>query len=175
MKFILQIFTLVLLVCGNSMAADFGRLFTTPEQRANLDYLRKTSKAPNLKENTGNIDQTFELPTEPLEPPASVSMQGYVKRSDGKKGTVWVNNTPMQESTKNSDIQIGKLKDSNRVDISLPANSKHLRLKAGQVYDSETNSVVEAGVYAKQQAIREAAEPKTEAPPVSDSAPDATE
>ena len=126
---------LVLLICGNSMAADFGRLFTTPEQRANLDYLRKTSKAPSLEENTGNAEPTFELPTEPLEPPASVSLQGYVKRSDGKKGTVWVNNTPMQESTKNSDIQIGTLKDSARVDINLPANNKHLRLKAGQVYD----------------------------------------
>lgn len=151
-------FCLSLLSALPCQAAEFGRLFTTPTQRSNLDYLRQTTKAPINKNEASNNSEETVIPVVPVEPPASVSMQGYVKRSDGQKGTVWVNNSPMQENTKNNDIQIGKLKDSNRVDISLPANNKHLRLKAGQVYDSETNSVVEASVHAKQQAEKKAEE-----------------
>lgn len=161
-RFIIFSMLICLFESGLALAAEFGRLFTTPTQRANLDYLRQTSKTPLVSNPSTNGTEEVAIPVESATPPASVSMQGYVKRSDGQKGTVWVNNTPMQENTKNSDIQIGKLKDSNRVDISLPANNKHLRLKAGQVYDSDSNSVVEASVHAKQQAEREAAEAELE-------------
>ena len=138
-------------------AQEFGRLFTTPTQRSQLDNLRLSSKLPSAQAPEEASDtQPSPIMTIPNEPPAEVSVQGYVKRSDGKKGTVWVNNTPMQESTKNSDFQVGKLKsNSNRVDINIPANNTRVRLKAGQVYDTETNSVVEANVHAKQLAERQ--------------------
>ncbi|MDP2248188.1 MAG: hypothetical protein Q8J65_08660, partial [Nitrosomonadales bacterium] len=71
-----------------------GRLFSTPKERANLDYLRQTSKPPSQEQL---LDEE-ELTAAPVVP-NSVSMQGYVKRSDGKKGTVWINNTPMQENS----------------------------------------------------------------------------
>jgi hypothetical protein len=77
--------------------------------------------------------------------PDSVNLQGYVKRNDGKQGTVWVNNQAMRENSGNKDVQVGKLsEDSNRVPIKLSANGKRLNLKAGQVYDPETNRVREA-------------------------------
>lgn len=140
--------------------APFGRLFTTPTERANLDYLRKTAKPASLSQEPS---ETNSVSDEPLvtEPPAAVSMQGYVKRSDGKKSTVWINNTPMQESSSNSELQIGTLnKANNQVQIKVPANNKHLSLKAGQVYDPESNQVLEKSAHARLQAERELEESK---------------
>ena len=127
-------------------AEPIGRLFTSTSERSNLDYLRQTKKkliAP----------VTIDAPTEIVEAPApapivlpeSVNLQGYVKRNDGKQGTVWVNNQALQENTRNKDVVVGKLSEnSNRVPIRLSATGKRLNLKAGQVYDPENNRVREA-------------------------------
>ena len=132
------------------LAAEvIGRLFTTPAERSNLDYLRQTKK---------NLPIKAEMPAEvsmaealPIVLPDAINMQGYVKRNDGKKGTVWVNNKAMQEGSGNKDVQVGKLPtDGNRVPIRLPANGKNLTLKAGQVYDPENNRVREARNHAAQ-------------------------
>ncbi len=51
----------------------------------------------------------------------------------------------MQENSSNQDVQVGNLPENgNRIPIKLPANGKHLSLKAGQVYDPENNRVSEA-------------------------------
>ena len=121
-----------------------GRLFTSPAERSNLDYLRQTKK---------NISIKPELPTDevpmaeaaPIVLPDAVNLQGYVKRNDGKQGTVWVNNQALQENSSNKEVTVGRLSDSsNRVPIKLSANGKRLTLKAGQVYDPESNRVREA-------------------------------
>ena len=119
-----------------------GRLFSSPAERSNLDYLRQTKKQI--------VPVTSEASTERAEPiavqlPDSINMQGYVKRNDGKQGTVWINDNAMQENSGNKDVQVGNLPDnSNRIPIKLPANGKRLTLKAGQVYDPESNRVREA-------------------------------
>ncbi len=130
-----------LLFSNLTIASDnFGRLFTTPVERANLDYLRKTSTQANSAKEKEDVTETSEI--EPAHLPASVSMQGYVKRSDGKKGTVWLNHQPVQENSNNGELQIGRLgRDSNEVQLSLPNSGKNFRLKAGQVYSPETNAV----------------------------------
>jgi hypothetical protein len=125
-------------------AEPMGRLFTSPNERSNLDYLRQTKKNEPLK---------VEAPTPEAEaaPPAivvlpdAVNLQGYVKRNDGKQSTVWVNNQAMTENSRNKEITVGRLSDgSNRVPIKLSANGKRLHLKAGQVYDTQSNRVQEA-------------------------------
>ena len=81
----------------------------------------------------------------PIVLPDAVNLQGYVKRNDGKQGTVWVNNQALQENSRYKEVTIGRLSDSsNRVPIKLSTNGKRLNLKAGQVYDPETNRVREA-------------------------------
>jgi hypothetical protein len=71
-------------------------------------------------------------------------MQGYVKRNDGKRGTVWINGNAVQENSRTKDVQVGRLPiQSNRVPMRLPANGKRITLKAGQVYDPQTNKVKE--------------------------------
>ena len=127
-----------------------GRLFTSPAERSNLDYLRQTKKNISIKPEL----PTDELPmaeAAPIVLPDAVNLQGYVKRNDGKQSTVWVNNQALQENSRNKEVTVGRLTDgSNRVPIKLSANGKRLNLKAGQVYDPESNRVREARNHAAQ-------------------------
>jgi hypothetical protein len=124
-------------------AEPIGRLFTSPVERSNLDYLRQTKKkliAPVISEAPVDAPEAA-----PIVLPEAVNLQGYVKRNDGKDGTVWINNQALQENSRNKEVAVGKLSDSsNRVPIKLSGNGKHLNLKAGQVYDPQTGRVREA-------------------------------
>ena len=124
-------------------AEPIGRLFTSPAERSNLNYLRQTKKkliAPVVVDTPSEAIQAA-----PIELPDAVNLQGYVKRNDGKQGTVWVNNQALQENSRNKEVAVGSLRDdSNRVPLKLTGNGKHLNLKAGQVYDPETGRVREA-------------------------------
>jgi hypothetical protein len=123
-------------------AEPMGRLFTSPAERSNLDYLRQTKKKLVAPVVAAPSD-TMEAP--PIELPEAVNLQGYVKRNDGKQGTVWVNDKALQENSSNKEVAVGSLRDdSNRVPIKLSGNGKRLNLKAGQVYDPESNRVHEA-------------------------------
>ena len=126
-------------------AQGMGRLFSSPAERSTLNYLRQTKKAlvvAPVQELTQQAEPV------PVVLPDAISMQGYVKRSDGKQGTVWINNQAMQENSGNKDVQVGRLPENgNRIPLKLPANGRRLTLKAGQVYDPENNKVREARSY----------------------------
>lgn len=134
---------ITLLFSWHAQAADaeLGRLFSTPSDRANLDRLRQTRKEI--------VPQKIEAaPTQIMQqtaaPPSEVEVQGYVKRSDGKKSTVWVNRQAVQEGTKNGEVTVGHLPTQhNRIPIQINATGKVLSLKAGQTYDPESNRVRE--------------------------------
>jgi hypothetical protein len=145
----MRFFTLSLVFCSqlisgqSALAAEpIGRLFTSPVERSNLDYLRQTKKKL--------IAPVAEAPVEAVEAapivlPEAVNLQGYVKRNDGKDGTVWVNDQALQENSRNKEVTVGRLSEySNRIPIKLSGNGKRLNLKAGQVYDPQTGRVREA-------------------------------
>lgn len=142
LKLIMLLVAVQVLAVGNVSSAPFeGRLFTTPAERARLDQLRLTSKPPSAQEMLD--DQTEEVVVAPVAP-RSVSVQGYITRSDGKKGTVWINNTPVQENDEAGDVRVRKLpQNGNQVQISIPSIGRDLNLKAGQVYVPETDSIAE--------------------------------
>ena len=146
LKFV--IFNLILFSQITFAAEPIGRLFTSPTERSNLNYLRQTKKliVP------AKVEEPVEtLEAAPIALPDTVNLQGYVKRNDGKDGTVWVNNQALQENSSNKDVAVGSLSgQSNRVPIKLSGNGKHLNLKAGQEYDPETNKVREARHHAVQ-------------------------
>ena len=146
MKFFILLFIFFSqLVLGQLALAvePMGRLFTSPAERSNLDYLRQTKKNEPLKVESPTLEA--ETAPTPIVLPDAVNLQGYVKRNDGKQGTVWVNNQALQENSRNKEVTVGRLSDgSNRVPIKLSANGKRLNLKAGQVYDPESNRVREA-------------------------------
>ena len=124
--------TLTLLSINVALAAEpMGRLFTSPAERSNLDYLRLTKKNEPLKAESPVLEA--ETAPAPIVLPDVVNLQGYVKRNDGKQSTVWVNNQALQENSRNKEVTVGKLSDgSNHVPIKLSANGKRLNLKAAK-------------------------------------------
>ena len=140
----------LLLITAQLAYADqpIGRLFSSPIERDELDYLRRIKK-PTLP--AANAIPVFvqhrpkKIERVEIQLPASISMQGYVKRNDGKDSTVWINNQAATENSRVKDVQIGSVpENSNRVPIKLIANGKGLALKAGQVYDPKYNRVSES-------------------------------
>ncbi len=143
MKFFILIMLTTFITTAAFAAETMGRLFTSPAERSNLDHLRQTKKkliAPTVVDASSDA-----LEAAPIVLPDAVNLQGYVKRNDGKQGTVWVNDQALQENSRNQDVAVGRLReDSNRVPLRLSGNGKQLNLKAGQVYDPETGRVREA-------------------------------
>ena len=159
--FTILISLFVSLLTGSFMAQsyaasndDFGRLFSRPNERNNLDDLRKNQK---LKIVSPQPEEAI-LDIVPMELPDPITLQGYVKRSDGTKSTLWINHQAVQEDSTVDNVQIGRLNQrgsskkgagTDSLDIKIPANGKHIRLKAGQVYEPETNQIKELQVVEK--------------------------
>jgi len=123
-----------------------GRLFSTLEQRNYLDALRESKK--NQPTEIETVVKTNVIERKPLMLPDTINMQGYVKRNDGKSGTVWVNGKVLQEHSGNKEVQVGRLPvNSKGVPIRIPANGKRLTLKAGQIYDPKKNIVQKSRSY----------------------------
>lgn len=127
-----------------------SRLFTSPAERSKLDAMRQTASVLALQaqetQKEPEADSAVLLPAE-------ITMQGYVRRSDGKKSTVWINRQATQENTANADVQVGplstKAKGKNKLDgadevhMKLPSNGQQFKLKVGQSYLPEENRVVD--------------------------------
>lgn len=136
--------------------AQLGRLFSKPNERSNLNVLRQNQK---LKTISAQESLKPEVITEsaPAELPEPITLQGYVRRSDGAS-TLWINNKAVQEESTVDKVQIGRLNQSGfskkgasteGVDVRIPANGKRVRLKAGQMYEPETNQIKELQVVEK--------------------------
>lgn len=134
---------LLMAVIATSHATEpVGRLFTTPNERAVLNQMRMTKKEITPQKQEETIVNAAPIP---VVLPDSVTLQGFVKRSDGKLGTVWINQQAVQETGKHENIEVGKISPNNhRVPITLNANGKRLSLKAGQTFEPDTNKVRES-------------------------------
>ena len=136
---------------------QLGRLFSKPNERSNLNVIRQNQK---LKTITPADAQQSAAMTEvvPIELPDPITMQGYVKRNDGAANTLWINGQAVQENSSVDHVKIGKLNQkgfskkgasTEGVDVKIPANGKQIRLKAGQMYEPESNKVYELQVVEK--------------------------
>ncbi len=120
-----------------------GRLFLTPNERANLDYLRLSSAPPDKLIRPADNDGAEVGAPAPVVPMTAVTVQGYVKRSDGK-GTVWVNRQPVLEAGKQGEIGVGRLSGKDgRVRLKVDGSGKEVSLKAGQTYDPASGVIVD--------------------------------
>lgn len=156
--FLLPVFLIGLIFMPLQVAAedDFGRLFSSSAERKKLDTLRKNQKLRVASPQKNR-------PLEPVadEMPAPVTLQGYVRRSDGPT-TLWVNNKAVQENSAQDDVEIGQLSKqknlaksgSDSLNVRIPATGKNVRLKPGQVYDPETNRTVELRLLEKEKQLR---------------------
>lgn len=140
---------LILLLSGLpmlTMAADpvqMGRLFFTPAERAALDIVRQNSRLPEriITPGAAGGDGAEEGASAPVAVPPVVTVDGYVKRTDGK-GTVWVNGQPVREKSTANNVEVGRLQgNTNDVRIKLPGTGQTFKLKAGQSYESASGKV----------------------------------
>lgn len=132
---------------------ETARLFTTPAERIRLDGLRQTASVLALQAQEAKKEPEEDVAI-PL--PVEVHMQGYVKRSDGRKNTVWVNHKAIQENSSTADLQVGnlttKFKSKNKLDgadevrLKLSGNGQQFNLKAGQSYLPDENRVKDLAV-----------------------------
>lgn len=135
---------------------DFGRLFSSQAERKRLDILRQNQKLIVVTPQKS-------MPSEPAvnELPEPITLQGYVKRSDGST-TLWVNNKAVQENTTQDNVEIGRLSKqkssaknaSDSLNVRTSVNGKNVRLKPGQVYDPETNRILELRLLEKEKQLR---------------------
>ncbi len=98
-------------------SADLGRLFYTPQQRAELDK-RRVSNVPVQEEAAPAAREVL------------VTVNGYVGRSSGKT-TTWINGVPQYDTVKSADparvsvetaegrtsVKVGATLDTNRGDV----------------------------------------------------------
>jgi len=139
---------------------NFGRLFSKPAEREKLDKLRQNQqlKVVGTKEEEPAATDADPLPVENSAP---ITMQGYVKRSDGVKGTLWINNQAVQEGGAVDNVQVGRInrrgfssKAANTEGVDVQTGGKKIRLKAGQVYEPETSQIKELQVVEKAKRLR---------------------
>jgi hypothetical protein len=159
--------TLIVIVLASVLAAevyaapedDFGRLFSRPAERRNLDILRQNQKLKVITPQDLTQPDLAESAA-PAELPDPITLQGFVKRSDGAS-TLWINNKAVQEGSAVDNVEIGKLNrqrgnagtSSESLNVRIPANGKHIRLKAGQVYMPDINQIREMKLLEKQRQL----------------------
>lgn len=84
----LSVLLLVLAAALEAVAADeLGTLFTTPEERARLDKLRR-----------GEPSAAARAATDPMPSRHKPALTGYVQRSDGR-ATIWIDGRPVVVAT----------------------------------------------------------------------------
>ena len=128
-------YTLILcaLLAGSALTAraqspQLGRLFLSPEQRAQLDTQRYGAPPP---------DPALAAPPPPPPPPAPpVELNGVVQRSSGRS-TVWLNQEAQNEP--HNRLASGK---PGTLTLRL-SNGQVVRLKPGQRYDPVSGTVSE--------------------------------
>lgn len=114
-------------------AQGFGRLFSTPQERAMLNQARSAH------------DFTAETPTRQVEEPTTVpevTLNGLVLRSSGNDAS-WVNGSQIRggDATREG-IQVEPAPDDGgTVRIVLPGGLEEIRLKPGQKVDIRAGSV----------------------------------
>jgi len=118
-------------------AHAIGRLFTTPEERYRLDQGRGLIAAPAPVPKPVPVAEAQQPPQPRQPPPAPVTVDGVIRRSDGR-ATVWIDGQPQDRR-----IDLASPRQPPRVGITLPSGEQ-VRLKPGQSVDMGTGAVREA-------------------------------
>ena len=123
-------------------AEDFGRIFTTPNQRQQLDELRKTQTDIKIEVQ----DEELAIEQNPIVEAAAsgeLRLKGLVYRNDGKN-TAWINDSNSYEGDLSSQYT-GVNEDSVAADEVViemgGADSGKLSLKVGQSFNPVTMEI----------------------------------
>ncbi|WP_256077131.1 hypothetical protein [Massilia sp. YIM B04103] len=136
------------LCCGQLLAQatapSIGRLFTTLEERMQLDAQRSSTPAgaagmPGMSDGfTPSAPAPAPMAASeapPLAPAEPVQLNGVIRRSGGKS-VVWVNNVPLESPAARA--------KGGALSVPLPSGGS-VKLKPGQSFNPADGSVHEAG------------------------------
>lgn len=112
-------------VCAATQGQELGRLFFTPEQRANLDARRK-ARVPDK-------------PAAAVVASPVTRVDGYVKRSGGPS-TVWINGESVSEGAPEAP-RIDERRHEGTVTITVGEGGNRVRLKPGEALDRGNGEV----------------------------------
>lgn len=125
------------------LAADsLGRLFLTPDQRAQLEIARAQ------RDRRLPIAETEGAPTAAPVPqgPDVVTYSGVVRRSDGKS-TVWLNGKPVNERNRSQpehEVSVTGLQRDGAVSVAIPQADRRASLKVGQSLEVTSGAIEES-------------------------------
>ena len=148
---------------GTAAGAEFGRMFFTPEQRAALDYFRKL----NIRNAEISDDDRDKDLVAPPPAPEQVSVNGVVRRSDGKT-TVWVNRRAVTEQQPAGAALNVTPRTDNRVRLSVPKSGRSADLKVGQTVEILSGAIEEG--YSRRAVVKPKPEPEPADKPAATSA-----
>jgi len=137
-------FVLCVTPCAQAASDGFGRLFTTPEERRNLQIMRYS--APEVEEVIEIIVKVDEVAEDIPEPRDidGITLNGIVYRKGGKS-TAWLNGSNSYEGSLTSEyfrINIGDI-NSKKVSVTVPEASLEFDLKVGQTYEPNNDRLLD--------------------------------
>jgi hypothetical protein len=121
-------------------AAELGRLFLTPAERAQLEELR----APQSEPDDATIAEGEPTDAGSEQPALPITVNGIVRRSDGTR-TVWINGiSSFDGDTEALPEYVDRASlSSGRVTLKDPNGLRTIVLKPGQTYDPALGAVSE--------------------------------
>lgn len=140
---------LLAVLAGQASAADLGRLFLAPAERAALDRARYAAPRPAPEPDAGEAEPTLEeLAAEAqtdLVPEPPIAVDGFVRRSGGP-ATIWINGIESNEGNlaeQGIDARAVHLAED-RVEVPQGRARARVSLKPGQRYDPDTSRITDA-------------------------------
>lgn len=122
---------------------ELGRLFTTPQERAALDKLRRDG--PKLVAPEEVAPPVTPEPTPEATPPRPITVNGLVRRSDGAN-TVWINGVNSLEGEFDSQgFQVDPRRiRGDRVTVTVSGQPvRSIQMKPGQTFDPTAGRMVD--------------------------------
>jgi hypothetical protein len=144
-----QLFTVAVaalsLIAAGAQAAELGRLFLTPQERAALDRARHAVQAPVITQPEHEPEPIDVTPEAVRGHEAPITVDGYVSRSGGP-ATVWVNGTDtFQGDLSEFGINAEHVEiETSRVRLPIGAAETPVLLKPGQSFDPGANAISDA-------------------------------
>ena len=129
--------------CTTLSADNLGRLFLTPEQRAQLETVR-AQRDRRLPVTVGTETPVASAPAPQV--PGFITYNGVVRRSDGKS-TVWISGKLIHENSRrksDSEVSVLGLQRDGAVSVATPQAGRTASLKVGQRLEVTTGRIEES-------------------------------
>lgn len=139
---------------SNVFAQEFGRFFTTADQRQKLDELKQQDPGSQIQFDESDLFIEQEPVEVSEEIQDSIKLKGLVYRNGGKSAA-WVNESNSFEGDAGTGY-IGIEEENigpSEVQVTIPGSEKSFDLKVGQQYEPESEQVIDANVNLPQKVL----------------------